>query len=804
MVDVPGRRRYVHGPYTERRALRAGGRPPPLRQVTIFRAAAIPRRGLSIRPRTLPEGRMSQLQNLIGSTVAGRYRLEAALGAEGVAHAFRAEDTAAGRPVVVHLVPADAWSADDRARFQAELRTAAAVEHPNLAKVLDFGSDAELKADYVATEVPTGEPLSSLLAQRGAPPAPLALRILQEAAAGLAAAHAAGVAHGEVHPPALLLVRGGADRRTGARVLNLGLRAAHAAGGRLPPSARYAAPEVLRRQPPSPAADVFSLGVVAYEVLAGLPQQWGAMLAGMARNQPVHVPSPAEAKPQVPEDVALVVLRALDPDPAKRYPSAGAFAAALADAAPPVPEPAPRPAAVAPPAPAPVAAAAPEPVAEAPAEPAAPVRAYAPPPPPPTPEPPKQRVAAPGSKVASGAAATDLKDFLYIPPTLEERKARAEAAKQPPVPPAPAVPVEKATAAPPPPPPVVEAVKEQPVSEPTPAPEPPREEPAAVQLVPVAEVVASAPVTAAPAPVAVAATVSALPERRAPRVLAPKPAKPKGLLVAGGVAALLVIAAVGYAALGRGGAAPAEQLAGQAQNRLAANLPAGGAPATAGDTAVAETEAAAPPAADAPKAEETEDPARLAREKERARRDSLQREQRRQEEQRRAQRAADSTQQMRQLMMPLQQQAAAPPPPADTPRQSPPERRVTSQVAAAAPAETEVRASAPRADPNKVYGIGEVDDTPSLTNGTDFQRAVARSYPAALAGTRTDGRASVQFVVLANGRVDPGSVSVLSASNPAFRNPASRVITQARFAPAKVGGTAVKAQVRMSIQWSGN
>lgn len=302
---------------------------------------------------------MSHSPIVAGATVADRFRVEAAA-PDG---SFRATDARSGREVVLRVFAAE-WSGEERLRFRRHALAAARVAHPNVAALLDSGADEALGAEWIAWEALAGEPLAALLAQRGTPPAALALRILQEAAAGIAAGHQAGVAHGEVHPGTLFLSRGEDDRRMRVRVLGLGARA-----GLQPRSAaaRYASPEALRREEAGAAGDVFSLGVVAYELLAGLPAQWGATLASMARGHSARVPAlPAH----VPAPLAGVVLRALEADPSRRFPDAAAFADALTRATT--------------------------------------ARAEAP-----------TRIAAPGWTIAPvTVAAADLQEHLYIPPAL--------------------------------------------------------------------------------------------------------------------------------------------------------------------------------------------------------------------------------------------------------------------------------------------------------------------------------------------------------------------------------------------------
>jgi eukaryotic-like serine/threonine-protein kinase len=255
-----------------------------------------------------------------GTLVAGRYHIEEPLAGDGSGAVYRAADTRLDRAVALRALPSS------EAGGAQQGKAAARLVHPNVARVLDFGTDVELATEFVVADLGTGGSLAALLAQRGVPPLPLALRMIQEAAAGMAAAHRAGLVHGDLHPGVLWLSRD--EGRLRVQVLGLGLNPAGAPPPRA--TARYASPERLRRaRELSAAADVFSLGVVAYEVFAGLPADWTQLLLQMARGQAVVAPSLLEARPDLPAHVAQAVRRALAADPASRWPDAGDFAAHL-------------------------------------------------------------------------------------------------------------------------------------------------------------------------------------------------------------------------------------------------------------------------------------------------------------------------------------------------------------------------------------------------------------------------------------------------------------------------------------------
>ncbi|HEX6371564.1 MAG TPA: TonB family protein [Longimicrobium sp.] len=773
-----------------------------------------------------------------GTLVAGRYRIEESLAGEGSAAAYRATDLRLERAVALR-----ALNPDDGGAAARQGKAAARLVHPNVARVLDFGSDAALGVEFVVADLGTGGTLAALLAQRGAPPLPLALRIVQEAAAGMAAAHRAGLVHGDLHPGVLWLSRD--EGRLRVQVLGLGLNPAGAPPARA--TARYASPERLRRgRELAAASDVFSLGVVAYEVFAALPAEWMQLLLSMARGQAVIAPSLLDARPDLPAHVAQAVRRALLADPSQRWPDAGDFAAHLiaesaaapaqpavaaapapiveppvtaasfaahvAEAAAPADEVAAEVAAAAAPEPEPAVAIAapaePEPAAEpavvasvdvpAPAAPPV-VEAIAAPETPPAAAPPAGRAPPARRRQPIAAAKTDLADSLYIPPALEKAArpeprvpVRAEAPAPAPAPPMPAVP--------PVPAPVV--AKAEPVIA---APEPvvlqrEAEEPF---IAPIAPVVALVPHRAAEvAVVAEDATGTALipvPARRS-RGLASmgQPAgSRRGLLAAGIVLAVLVSGGViAKTVLAGSGARPETQRlaaaslmptpGGTAQPQQAAVDPA--TPAAAVDTPAAADPSLTP-----------EEQARKAEE------------QKKLEEQRRLQqRQRDSLRQAQQLA--AQQQPAAPQVALAAPRPAAAASTPAPQIEqrAAAPAASQpaapppaAAAARPAADANRVYGGGEVDQAPSLSNGSSFRSAVNRTYPATLRNSGQWGNALVSFTVGADGRVERSSITVDQASHPAFRAAATSAISSARFNPARVNGQPVRAHVSMPITWQG-
>ena len=276
----------------------------------------------------------------VATVLAGRYRLESLIAAGGVGEVWRGRDEVLGRAVAVKLLRAEyASHPETLARFRAEARHAAAVTHPGVAQVYDYGEDGR---PYLVMELVEGPSLAEVLA--GGPlPAARAVDVVAQAAAGLAAAHAAGLVHRDIKPGNLLLGPGGV-----VKVTDFGI--AHAAGsapvtraGTLVGTPAYLAPERAAGKPATPVSDLYSLGIVCYECLTGAPPFTGTAIEVALAHQ--HRPLPP-LPPSVPADVAALVTRLTAKDPEERPASAaeaagqaGRLSAALTTAGPVLPAP---------------------------------------------------------------------------------------------------------------------------------------------------------------------------------------------------------------------------------------------------------------------------------------------------------------------------------------------------------------------------------------------------------------------------------------------------------------------------------
>jgi serine/threonine-protein kinase len=262
-----------------------------------------------------------------------RYRLDSRLATGGMGEVWRATDTSLGRPVAVKVLKSE--YADDpqfRSRFETEARHAASLVHPGVASVYDFGEAAPADGSgvprpFLVMELVDGQPLSALL-RGGRPLDPDVVRdLMAQTADALGAAHRAGIVHRDVKPANLLVTP---DRRI--KITDFGIaRASDGLGltgtGQVMGTPQYLSPEQARGGTATPASDVYSLGVVAFECLAGhRPFEADSPVATAL----AHLNDPVPDLPaSVPADLAAVVRRAMDKDPAQRYVDGDAFAAAL-------------------------------------------------------------------------------------------------------------------------------------------------------------------------------------------------------------------------------------------------------------------------------------------------------------------------------------------------------------------------------------------------------------------------------------------------------------------------------------------
>jgi eukaryotic-like serine/threonine-protein kinase len=268
---------------------------------------------------------------------AHRYALTSRIATGGMGEVWRGTDTVLSRPVAIKVLkPEYADDALFRTRFETEARHAGSLHHPGIASVFDFGEASPVDGSttprpFLVMELVEGQPLSNLL-RPDAPMDPEVVRdLLGQAAVALGAAHATGIVHRDVKPGNLIITP---DRRT--KVTDFGIaRAAEGMSltetGQVMGTPAYISPEQAEGKRATAASDVYALGVVAFECLAGRKPFLADTPVATAI---AHLREPVPDLPDtVPADLAAVVRRSMAKDPAERYADGEAFAAALRDPA---------------------------------------------------------------------------------------------------------------------------------------------------------------------------------------------------------------------------------------------------------------------------------------------------------------------------------------------------------------------------------------------------------------------------------------------------------------------------------------
>jgi serine/threonine-protein kinase len=280
-----------------------------------------------------------------GQILADRYRIVALLGKGGMGEVYRADDLRLGQTVAMKFLP-EAVSHDGvaLARFHREVRLARQVSHPNVCRVFDIGEAASLP--FFTMEYVDGEDLASLLKRIGRLPPDKAVDISRQLCAGLAAAHEAGVLHRDLKPANIML-----DRRGKVRITDFGLAGLAAAGAEESRSGTpaYMSPEQLAGEALTAHSDIYSLGLVLYEVFTGKRVFDASTLADLVRqHESATVTSPTQLVAGLDPVVERVILRCLEVEPASRphsplqvsaaLPGGDPLAAALAAGETPSPE----------------------------------------------------------------------------------------------------------------------------------------------------------------------------------------------------------------------------------------------------------------------------------------------------------------------------------------------------------------------------------------------------------------------------------------------------------------------------------
>ena len=267
---------------------------------------------------------------VVGETIAERYVLEEVVGQGGMSTVYKAHDSLLERYVALKVLHQQYNEDDDFVeRFKREARSVAQLQHPNIVTVIDRGE--EDGRQYIVFEFIDGENLKELVVRKGRLDVRDALEIAHEIAEGLAFAHENGLIHRDVKPQNVLLNGDGRAKVTDFGIArSLDVEHGVTQTGTILGTSNYLAPEQATGQPVDAHTDVYSLGIVLYEMITGelpFPGENFVAIAMMHIQQPS--PNVLDVRGDVPLRVASMIDRALEKDPEHRFPTMGAFAAEI-------------------------------------------------------------------------------------------------------------------------------------------------------------------------------------------------------------------------------------------------------------------------------------------------------------------------------------------------------------------------------------------------------------------------------------------------------------------------------------------
>jgi eukaryotic-like serine/threonine-protein kinase len=266
--------------------------------------------------------------SLIDTLFDGRYQIQRKLGAGGMADVYLAEDQELGRRVAIKILN-DRHANDDQfiERFRREAKNAAALNHPNIVSIYDRGNAEDTY--YIAMEYLDGKTLKQLIISRGAAPVNVAIEYARQILSALRFAHRHGIVHRDIKPHNVLV-----DSEGRVKVTDFGIARAGTSQmtetGSIVGTAQYLSPEQARGGEVDQRSDLYSLGVVLYELLTGKTPFEGDTPVEIAMKHLSNAPKPpSKLRSDIPEELDMVVLRALAKNPVDRYQSADEMEADL-------------------------------------------------------------------------------------------------------------------------------------------------------------------------------------------------------------------------------------------------------------------------------------------------------------------------------------------------------------------------------------------------------------------------------------------------------------------------------------------
>ena len=271
---------------------------------------------------------MAVSDSLIDTLFDGRYRIQRKLGAGGMADVYLAEDQELGRRVAIKILNSRHGNDDQFIeRFRREAKNAAALNHPNIVSIYDRGEAEDTY--YIAMEFLDGRTLKELIVGRGAAPINVAIEYARQILSALRFAHRHGIVHRDIKPHNALVDGDGRVKVTDFGIARAGTSQMTETGS-IVGTAQYLSPEQARGGEVDPRSDLYSLGVVLYELLTGKTPFDGETPVEIAMKHLSTTPKPpSKLRPDVPRELDMVVMRALAKNPDERYQSADEMEADL-------------------------------------------------------------------------------------------------------------------------------------------------------------------------------------------------------------------------------------------------------------------------------------------------------------------------------------------------------------------------------------------------------------------------------------------------------------------------------------------
>jgi tRNA A-37 threonylcarbamoyl transferase component Bud32 len=279
-------------------------------------------------------------QTLLGTALGGRYRLDAQIGKGGMSTVYRAFDTVLERPVAIKLMHREiASDSDQLERFRREARAVAQLSHPHIVTVIDAGEEGWAGTEswgatpYIVFEYVDGETLKALIRRTGPLEITEAIAYAIEIARALGAAHEHHIVHRDVKPQNVLLTAEGTAKITDFGIARTLTEQGLTLDGRVLGTTDYVSPEQALGHPVTGQSDIYSLGVVLYEMLTGaIPFTGPSPVAVAMRHVREEIPDVQQRRPEVSAATAAVVDRATAKDLARRYPDIPTLLADLEEA----------------------------------------------------------------------------------------------------------------------------------------------------------------------------------------------------------------------------------------------------------------------------------------------------------------------------------------------------------------------------------------------------------------------------------------------------------------------------------------